>query len=169
MIEIRSPLSVPQCLDRLAASVDTPLKMFGGRAAIGHVSGSCFFARKRLPAMTRNSFQPWLTARLSSDGDGTLIKCSFAMNPSVTGFLVFWVSGIVLVGGVLFIQTLGGFATLIPPGGARAGLYFLPLSVLLGPGIAAMGWWLSAGDKDFLLRLVRRAVDREPPVFQFEA
>jgi hypothetical protein len=87
----------------------------------------------------------------------------------LAAFLVFWISGVVLVGGVLFIQTLGGFATSMPPGEPRAGLLFLPLSILLGPGIATIGWSLSAGDKDFLLRLVSRAVDLEPPEFQFEA
>jgi len=82
--------------------------------------------------------------------------------------MVCWVSVVALVGGVIFIQTLRGFATSIRPGGTWVGLLVPPLLVLFGPGIAAIGWWLSSGDKDFLLRLVRRAVDSEPVVFRFE-
>lgn len=157
MIELRSPLSVQECLRALAELADPPWALFGRKQAVGKISGNSFCARKRLPAFVHNSFQPRITVRLVLEGGETILRCSFALNPFVKGFLIVWIGLFLLIGGEVVLGSIGQLRNTNAPEGAWLGLAIPPLMITFALALAGIGWSISASDKDFLVGLVRHA------------
>ena len=115
---------------------------------IGKVSGDTFYARKRLSPGVRNSFQPRLTAKVNAEAAGSAIHCSFALHPLVIGFIALWAGFVLVIGGSIGLSQAarGDWGGLAIPGGM-----IVFVSVL-----TSGGWWLAAGDQEYLLAFVRR-------------
>jgi hypothetical protein len=167
VIILHSPLTVDECIRRLKHQADSPFNLFGNKPIIGGVSGTRFFARKRLPIFFRNSFQPQLTARLEEEAGGAVVYCSFALSTFVIGFLIFWVATVIFMGGSVAIASLSELSR--PSEGAWMGV-FAPVFMLVFMGVlTAAGWWFSSNDKDFLIGMVSRTIEVKPDCIQLES
>jgi len=168
VIILHSPLTVDECIGRLQHQADSPFKLFGNKPIIGGVSGTRFFARKRLPLFFRNSFQPQLTARIEEEAGGAVVYCSFALSPFVIGFLIFWVGSVIFMGSSVAIASLSELSRPSPSGGAWMGV-FAPVIMLVFAGIlTCAGWWFSSNDKDFLIGMVSRTIEVKPDCIELE-
>src|SRR5262245_47446254 len=85
--ELISPLSIIECTDRLRSATQSEWTIFGTRSVVGKVGEKSFRLRKRLK-MSRNSFQTYLFAKLSSEGTSTRLTCQFGMHPFVLVFMI---------------------------------------------------------------------------------
>jgi len=166
VIILHSPLGVNECIRRLKHKADSPFNLFGNKPIIGGVSGTRFFARKRLPLFFHNSFQPRLTARLEEEAGGAVVYCSFALSPFVIGFLIFWVG---FMGGSVAIASLSELSRPSPSEGAWMGV-FAPVFMLVFMGVlTGASWWFSSNDKDFLIGIVSRTIEVKPDCIQLES
>src|SRR6266403_5662660 len=55
----------------------------------------------------RNSFAPLFSGRLISQVSGTRVEGRFGMNPFVKMFLAVWFGGVAIIGGMIFIMSVG--------------------------------------------------------------
>src|SRR4051812_21410120 len=111
-IELIAPLPPAECASRLKAVIDTERSalfsfagLFGSRPVVGRVTESSLRLRKRIGY--RNSFQSFLTATMRPEAGGTLISGDVAMHPFVRVFMFVWFGGVVLIGGTMFLATVG--------------------------------------------------------------
>src|SRR5262249_51631815 len=104
-VELASPYSPAECAARLEASVDSPWRLFGGRPVVGSMSGDEFSGRKR-SYLVRNSWRPYIFARLLPDGRGSRIAVRFGISPFTSVFMIFWLAGVALI-------TAAGLALLV--------------------------------------------------------
>ena len=135
---------------------------------VGGVSGQRFYARRRLPFLVRNSFQPRLTARFVHEAGGVAAYCSFGLHPLVFAFMVFWFSGAILLGGSLALVCLHRIATHSAQNGDWLGVAIPCLMLAFGAALTGGGWWFSSGDKELLLGSVRRAIEAVPETIKLE-
>jgi hypothetical protein len=159
--ELVSPLSIIECTNRLRLAAQSEWAIFGTGPVVGKVGEKSFRLRKRLKMMTRNSFQTYLFARLSSEGMSTRLTCRFGMHPFVIAFMIVWFSGVTagaagsLVSGLRHHSNgaMPSAVTLVPWGMVVFGI------VLVGVGRA-----MARGERQFLLDFLRQTVDARPDV-----
>jgi hypothetical protein len=110
-----------------------------------------------------------LTAKFEHEVGGTAVYCSFALHPFVTGFLIFWVGFVVLIGGAVGVQSLQELSHPSPPDNVWMGILIPFFMVLFAAVLTCVGWSLSSSDKDFLIGLISRAIEARPDRIQLEA
>lgn len=141
---LTTALSPEQCVERLAAEVDSPLSFGGAKPLVGKVTPSGAVLRRRFSG--RNVFQAELKARFQAEGEGTRVFCRTGMNRVTALFSIAWLSYVLLiaVGGGLMIAT----GNMQPaPGVSKSALGLMPL--------------LMAGFAVAIVVLGRRLVRRE--------
>ncbi len=164
-IELFSPLPPIECAARLASAIDCERSalisfssIFGSKPIAGKVTETSLRLRKRIGY--RNSFQNFLTATMRPEGTGTVISGEFAMHPIVRVFMTIWFGGVILIGGTMFIGTIGGFLFGLAPHGDNAwiGVVVPPLMLLFGFALVRFGSYLARDEArfitDFLLQVL---------------
>ncbi len=169
-LELYSPLPPDECAKRLSEAIDSErsalfsfLSLFGSHPVAGHVDVSSLKLRKRI--RHNNSFQSYLTATMRPEGSGTVISGDFAMHPFVWVFLAIWFTGVTLIGGAVFIVTVGAYISGSPLRGDKAWMGVVSPLVVIGFGLALVrfGRFLARNEvrfiKDFLMQALN-ASDR---------
>ncbi len=165
-IYIVTSLTPAECEARLSSAIDAqgtaPFFLDGWRGTkpvIGHVTGSSLSLRKRIGY--RNSFQSVLTATIRSDAGGTVISGQVGMNPLAQGGMLVWFGLLVIIGGAMFIGTLGSML-LGAEGGQGlgwAGILVPPLMMTFGIGLVCFGRDLAKDEAHFLEEFLIRTLD----------
>jgi hypothetical protein len=161
-INLISPMSPAECVERLKPFVDSPLVLFGSRPLIGEVSEQKLQLRKRISY--RNSFQSRLVAELSVEDHQTRLCCSFQTQPfgllvGIIGIAVLFVVattfGTVLISGAVtgaMLKSANPLLLAIP-------FLVLVLLVVGGAGVAALGKRLARGEEDYILDTLSKALE----------
>lgn len=126
-INLRSPLSLNECYQKLVDSVDTSLfSMFGSKPIAGKISRTSIKIRKVI--WYRNSFQIILKATLKEDPSGTTIIGKFGLHSFVKVFMFIWFGFIILFGGLFWIIAVGAHILngTLPEGKAWMGVLIPP-------------------------------------------
>lgn len=159
-IQLLSPLTPAECVSRLAGVIDTErsaiFSLARSRPVVGRVTDSFLRLRKRI--RYRNSFQSFLTATMRPEAGGTLISGEVAMHPFVRVFMFMWLGGVLLIGGTMFLATVGSMV--IGSGShhqnAWMGVVIPPVMLAFGFGLVCFGRYLAREEarflKDFLIR-----------------
>ena len=152
-IELRSPLSVADCVARLREAIDPPSKLFGSRPVVGRVDNGGFRLHKRIHY--RSSFQTHAMARFHEDEAGTRVSCRFGMHPVVLVFFAAWMSIVLVVGARGLVIALGAAFSTRPEGAAPFAVPLagavLPLGMLVfGAALVGFGRWLAREEERFL-------------------
>ena len=152
-IELRSPLSVVDCVARLREAIDPPSKLFGSRPVVGRVDSGGFRLCKRIHY--RSSFQTHAMARFREDGAGTRVSCRFGVHPVILVFVAAWMSIVLVVGARGFVIALGAVFSSRPEGAAPLALpltgAMLPAAMLVfGAALFGFGRWLARDEERFL-------------------
>ncbi|HEY1385674.1 MAG TPA: hypothetical protein VGF43_18765 [Dongiaceae bacterium] len=158
--ELVSPLSIIECTDRLRSATQSEWAIFGTRPVVGKVGEKSFRLRKRLK-MSRNSFQTYLSAKLSSEGMSTRLTCRFGMHPFVVVFMIVWFGGVTAgaIGSLVFglrhysSGTMPSAGPLVPWG-----------MVVFGIALVGVGRAMARGERQFLLDFLRETVDARPDI-----
>jgi len=156
-IELLTPLTPEECASRLMAVIDTERSalfsfaaLFGTRPVIGRVTDSSLRLRKRIGY--RNSFQSFLTATMRREAEGTVISGEVAMHPFVRIFMIIWFSGVILIGGTIFLVTIGSLIShsAHQQQNAWVGAVIFPAMLVFGYGLIQFGRYLARGEAPFL-------------------
>lgn len=165
-IELLTPLRPAECAWRLTAVIDTEWSalfsfagLFGSRPVVGRVTESSLRLRKRIGY--RNSFQNHLTATMRPEGGGTLISGDVAMHPFVRVFMFVWFSGVVVIGGMMFLAAV---SSLLFGGGnqyqnAWLGAIIPPAMLAFGYGLVRFSRYLARGETRFLIEFLVHTLD----------
>jgi hypothetical protein len=161
-LELSSPYSPNECAARLAAAIDAEPRwfsswsaMFGSKPVIGTVSGDSLCLRKRIGY--RNSFQSSLTATMRPGQGGTVISGEMGMDPLVLAFLFIWFGLVILIGGSVFLATVGDILS-----GHRNSIAGAAIPVgMAGAGFAMvqLGRFLARGEARFLTEFLIQTLD----------
>lgn len=159
---LRSPLSPEACAERIAAITDNSFAVFGTRPLIGSASARSASLRRRINY--RNSFQTELSALFEPAGNGTTIRCRFALLGVVQVFMAIWIGGALFAAGSILLGTVGvGTDTGAGPMFALIPLVFLAFGFVM----VAVGRGFARNEESYILETVRAATDasvveREP-------
>ena len=161
---LRSPLSPEACVQHLQAETGSMWNPFSiwTHPVRGRVSEQGFrIVRTR--RWGRNSMQPEARGEWTSDGSGTRIEVSFAVQQR-------WALAIWLVVMVLYCAAWMVYPPVPRAGGmAPAFVRLMPLMVIaLGLAGIAFGRWLARGDTPWLLDFLRRTLECEPDTSPIE-
>jgi hypothetical protein len=161
--EFLTPLTPAQCVERLAAVVDSEqLGLFsvaGLNPVIGEVTESSLRLRKRIGY--RNSFQTYLTAALRPTSGGTVLSCDLATHPLVRMFMYFWFGIVALVGAPAYLALLGPVTCgpAMVEEHALIGLLVPPTMLAFGLALVGLGRFLARDEADFLVEFLARTLD----------
>lgn len=150
---LHSPLPQDECLRRLreAIEADGPAKA----RVIGRVGTTSLRLRKRLAPTMHNSFQIFLTARITSESGSTRLTCHFGPDRLVVGFTAVWFLAVIGFGAaMLTLATKGAihFGTNDPGP-------FVPLIMIAGGiGVVGFGRYLARGDRRFLVDFLKSTI-----------
>ena len=133
--------------------------LFGSKPVIGRVTESSLRLRKRIAY--RNSFQRFLTATMRPESGGTVITGKVAMHPFVRVFMTVWFGGVILIGGALFVSSIG---SVLSSSGSQAhnawlGLIILPAMIVFGYALVRLGGYLARDETGFLTDFLIRTLD----------
>jgi hypothetical protein len=121
------------------------------------MDGVRLHARKRL--WYRNSFQTRLSADLKGEGGQTRIYCRISMHPLVAAFMAVWLTFVVLIGGVVVIESMVALASEAQtPKEVWLGVGVPPLLLAFGFGLLRFGRYLARGERQFLIDFVGQTV-----------
>jgi len=100
----------------------------------------------------RNSFQSFLAATLRPEAGGTVISGEVAMHPFVRVFMLIWFGGVILIGGTMFVATVG---TMLFGSGSQyqnawMGAVIPPILLAFGFGLVRFGRYLARDETRFL-------------------
>ena len=101
---LASALSPQECIDRIKPNISRTNGIFGKTPLVGIASDEKIKIRKRIKY--QNSFQMIYHASIEAKHGGSYISGAFKMHPLVTGFMAIWVTGVILIGSLLFISGL---------------------------------------------------------------
>jgi hypothetical protein len=163
--QLVAPFPLDECIRRLRDDIAPFWAPFGGRRLVGRLSGTSLRVRK--PVWTNHWLQTRLFATLVDAGDRTRIVCRFTVHPLVKAFMAIWFSGVVLLGGTIFLLTLAGLMTSSPrsaPGNGERwiGLIVPPAMLLLGAALVGFGRWRARDERQYLLDALRAILDARP-------
>lgn len=164
-IQLLSPLTPAECVSRLVAVIDTERPtmlssgLSGSRPVVGRVTDSFLCIRKRIGY--RNSFQSFLTATMRPEAGGTLISGEVAMHPFVQVFMFIWLGGVLLIGGTVFLATVGSMVigSGSPHQNAWMGVVIPPVMLAFGFGLVSFGYHLARDEGRFLTDFLIRTLD----------
>jgi hypothetical protein len=95
------------------------------------------------------------------EAGGTLISGEVAMHPFVRAFMLIWLSGVLLIGGTMFLSTVGSMA--IASGShhqnAWMGVVIPPVMLAFGFGLVCFGRYLARDEGRFLTDFLSRTLD----------
>ena len=97
-IELVTPLSRAECVERLRENVSEPF--YGQGSVFGRIKETTLWIEQRIGY--RNSFKTRLMADLVEGSKGTRILCRVGMRPIVFWFVSAWL--VLVTGGLLFID-----------------------------------------------------------------
>lgn len=124
--------------------------LVGSKPVVGRVTETSLQLRKRIGY--RNSFQSFLSATLRHEAGGTLISGEVAMHPFVTVFMFIWFGFVILIGGTMFVATVG--TLFFGPGNrhenAWMGAVIPPVMLVFGFGLVRFGRYLARDEARFL-------------------
>ena len=150
-IELVTPLSRAECVERLRENVSEPF--YGQGTVFGRIKEAAFWIEQRI--WYRNSFKTRLMANLIEGSKGTRILCRVGMQP-----IVFWLvsAWLVLVSGGLL------FAIASAPAAAHVPL----LMIICGAGIVALGRYAARSEGKYLISFLCICLDARgnPPPLQ---
>jgi len=132
-------------------SVFLPLAgLFGSKPVVGRVTETSLRLRKRIGY--GNSFQSYLAATLRPEAGGTVISGEVAMHPFVRVFMFIWFGGAILIGGTMFVATIG---TLFFGSGSKhqnawMGAVIPPVMLVFGFGLVRFGRYLGRDEARYL-------------------
>jgi len=145
---LRSPLPMPECLDRLRAAIEDEE---GDSRVVGKVVAQSLRLRKRLPEESHNSFQTYLNATVEPDGAATRLVCRFGPHPLVIVFVLFWCLS--LVGVTVAIKLVAA------PDLPAAALAVPVIMALMAVAIVGGGRRFARDERGFLLDFLRETID----------
>jgi hypothetical protein len=158
LIVMHSPMPPAAVAEALRGSMDEERRTLfsfsgysGDQPILGEVWGSIFHLQKR--RYWRNDFAPHFYGEIQSDPAGTRIEGRFDLADSVRLFMWFWLGGVVLIGGAIFMVCLSDVAagSHLVSGDARVGLIVPPSMLLFGIVLPRVGRLLGRGDEAFIL------------------
>jgi hypothetical protein len=152
-LELRSPLTPDQCCDRLRQSTDPLWKLFGSKAVLGNVRGQKFSGYKRI--YYGNSFRTFVFARIIPDAKGSLISLRFGISPFTTAIFAFWWTGLILIGGFMFIYAAKTLILGNAPEGTWKFLVVPTLMAAFGVGLFKFCRWLGRNERPFLIDFIK--------------
>lgn len=110
---LESMLSPEGCIRRLRATIAErgmgffSLGDFGGSEQFfGQINGNSIELRKRKSWFWKNDFAPHLFATLAPTASGTRIEGHFGLSTWVSRFMIFWMSFVGIVGGIVAVSSL---------------------------------------------------------------
>ena len=161
--ELISPLERAEFTRRLQAATAPGSMIFSSMPVIGYVGESSLRLRKRISY--RSTFRGWLFATLIDEDGHTRLHCRSGMHPFARVFMVIWFSGVLLIGGAMFIITIWTWlAGKVPlPTNAWLGVAVLPLMLGFGIGLMWFGQFIARKEEQFLIDFLRRTVDTHEP------
>lgn len=155
---MHSPMPPAAVAEALRGSMDEEWRTIlsfsgykGDQAVLGQVWGNSFHLQKR--RYWRNDFAPHFYGEIQSDPAGTRIEGRFDLADSVRLFMWFWLGGVVLIGGAMFVACLSDViaGSHLVTGDARVGLIVPPAMLLFGIVLTRFGRLLGRGDETFIL------------------
>lgn len=147
-VDLFSPLTPEECVDRLRAMLTNPSGEVEGR-----VEGDRGRIRKRV--FGRTWYRTFLRVRLLPHGTGTRLCGSFGPHPLLNAFV-----------GVWFVFLFLGFLIAVVTGNYQSGLWVLPVLVFVAVGIVWFRRLLSRDKERRLVEIVTLAVKAEPVVLK---
>lgn len=148
-VQLESPLSPDDCLDRLRIG----LQMERGHIS-GVVSETRLIARKAISY--RNSFQTVMSASIYKMNGRTFIQCNSSMPLFASIFLTFWFGAIGLVFIVSVESLLGrSFVKWVSSSGPWEATFFCAMLLAAGIAILVFGRVMATGEQEFLLSFIR--------------
>jgi hypothetical protein len=145
--ELRTLLSLEECLARLGDAIDSPSFFGASRSVVGRAGSASRRISKRL-RYGSNAFQSHLTARLQPAPGETILVGKVGLHPIVITVMSLWFGGLILMSGALIAADVNSPAWLSPL-----------LMVALGMGVVAFGRYLARGDSQFLLDFLCQTLD----------
>jgi hypothetical protein len=162
LIVMHSPMSPAAVVEALRGSMDeerrTPFSFSGysgDQPILGEVWGSSF--RLHIQRSGRNDFAPNFYGEFQPEAGGTRIEVRFRLAAFVQMFMCFWLGGVVLIGGAVFVSSLFDYLT----GGhkmtddAWTGLIVPPALLLFGIVLLGFGRMLGRDDETFILEHIQ--------------
>jgi|SRR5215831_488464 len=158
LIVLHSPMPPAAVAEALRGSMDEERRTIlsfsgykGDKDVLGAVWGNSFHLEKR--RLWRNDFAPSFYGKLQPEASGTRIEGRFDLADWVRFFMWFWLGGVVLIGGAVFVSSLFDYMA----GGhkmtddARIGLIVPPAMLLFGIALPRFGRLLGRDDETFIL------------------
>ncbi len=161
----RSALTPSAVADALRRSIDeerrTLFSLSGYRGSLpvlGEVTETTFRLQKR--RYWRNDFAPNLYGEIQTEAGGSRIEAHFDVPRWVKTFMRFWLAGVVLLGGPIFVLSALDYLTGShhTTGDNRVGLIVAPAMVLWGFLLPRIGRWFGVGDERFLIEFVQQTL-----------
>lgn len=155
---MQSPMSPDAVADALRRSMDEENRTLfslsgykGDQDILGEVVGNTFHLHKR--RYCRNDFAPHFYGEIQSDPAGTRIEGRFDLSDWVRLFMWFWLGGVVLIGGSIFLFSLSEVMTgsRHVDGDARVGLIVPPAMAVFGILLPRFGRLMGRGEETFIL------------------
>ena len=171
----RSAVTPGAVADALRRSIDeehrTLFSLSGYRGSLpvlGEVTGTTFRLQRR--RYWHNDFAPNFYGEIQTEASGSRIEAHFDVSRWVRTFMRFWLAGVVLLGGPIFVLSVLDYFTGShhTSGDNRIGLIVPPALVLWGFLLPRIGRWFGVGDERFLLEFVQQtlAAQIEEQVFR---
>jgi hypothetical protein len=165
-IVLHSTLAPTTAADALRRSIDEEHRTLfslsgykGQRPVLGKITDSTFRVQKR--RYWRNDFAPNFYGRFIPDAaGGTRIEGSFSLSPWVRTFMRFWLVGVVLLGGPIFVLTILDMTTgsHYTRGDAWVGVIVPPALALWGFLLPKIGGLFGRSDELYLLTYLEHAL-----------
>lgn len=162
MTRLHSSMPLDDCLRELAARIDSPWEVFGGKSVIGSLRGHKLLVRKRPPPFVRNAFQVHMSATLRPEAGGTAITCKFTLHPFILAFIALWITGVLFAVGAGVVSAI---TELLNGGHLKnvSGGILAPLGLLVAAAVVVgIGYLLSEADEEFLIRFIKTSLRAEP-------
>jgi hypothetical protein len=130
----------------------------GSLPVLGDVTSSTFRLQRR--GYWRNDFAPHLYGQFRKEGGGTRIETYFDTSRWVKMFMRFWLAGVALLGGPMFVLSLldrytGSHYT---TGDTWVGIIVFPAMVAWGFLLPKIGRLFGRGGERFLLEFVQQTL-----------
>jgi len=130
----------------------------GDRTVLGSVSENTFRLQRR--RYWRNDFGPHFYGRFHSEPGGTKIEGYFDSSSWVKTFMRFWLGGVVLFGGPIFVLSIVDLTTgtHFVSGDRWVGVTVFPAMLVFGILLPKLGRFLAKADEGLILEHVQDAL-----------
>jgi hypothetical protein len=156
-LELQSPLTPAQCLERLKQNTDSYWRLFGTKPVVGWVRGQKFSGLKRITY--RNSFQTRILAIFHASGNGSQIILRFGAAPLVQIFVAIWLAGVLGIGGAAFTSGIIAYIRGDEPKNSWMTLAIPLIMAAFGICLYKFGRWLAREEQAFLLTFIMTTLD----------